>query len=193
MGERHAPDDPHPLVGRRGRLRCGRSDGQTLLRERAEHRAGERAGEVHAQAEPELEHVPHGDRAVGGDGVVDRAVGGPQHAAVGQLRQQRVDGVVQAQQPVVDQPVASVATTGLVTDEMRKIESDALMPAAPLDTSPARSTSHAAPCTSPDSTLASTALRTSMRPPCREGLTARTATRGQSNRSSRKLRFFFFL
>ena len=56
-----------------------------------------------AEAEPEAEEVLDGDRSAGGHGVVELGVDGPQDPAVGELRHEFVDGLVEAQEARFDQ------------------------------------------------------------------------------------------
>ena len=62
-----------------------------------------RWGQDRAEPEPGAEEVLHRDRALRGHGVVELGVEGAQHAAVGELGEQVVDGLVQADDPLLDQ------------------------------------------------------------------------------------------
>ena len=66
---------------------------------------GVAVGRRHDRSEPEpvAEQVPDGDRSVGGHRVVELGVDGAQDPAMGELRQQVVDRLVQAQHSLLDQ------------------------------------------------------------------------------------------
>ncbi len=57
----------------------------------------------HAEAEAEGQQVAQGDGAVGRDGVVQRPVEALEHLAVGQLRQQAIDRLVEPQPALLHQ------------------------------------------------------------------------------------------
>ena len=85
---------------------CGsrRTGAQPELAHRVEQRLRPRRREVHAEPEPERQHVVHRDRPLGRDGVaVDRPRGVDEHPPVGQLGQQLVDRIVEAQPALLDE------------------------------------------------------------------------------------------
>ncbi len=100
--QRQGPQLLDPLVGimRRRRIEAG----DLAIGDRLLDRRG-RSGRPHdhAEAHAEGEQVAQGDRAVGGHGVVQRAVDVLEHLAVGQFRQQAVDRLVQPQLALLDQ------------------------------------------------------------------------------------------
>ena len=100
--QRGQPADP--LVGRRRYLRPRWTVAQPEGGHRLDQRLRPRCGEVDPQPELERQHVADGDRTAGGD---RRAVDGPawvdEHATVGQLGQQVLDGVVEPQPALLDE------------------------------------------------------------------------------------------
>jgi hypothetical protein len=96
--QRDRAEQADPLVGIRRHLRLGRTAAQTETVQSLEERLRPWRLEVHAEAEPEGEHVVQGDRPVGRDGVaVDRSPPVDEHPPVGELWEQVVDGIVEPQ------------------------------------------------------------------------------------------------
>jgi hypothetical protein len=101
MQQRQAAVAPHQLVGRRHRQVRPRRDPRLL--HRLLDREARRQDHHRPIPEAEGQQVAEGDRAVGRHGVVERAVDGAQHPAVGQLRQPAVDRLVEAKDALLDQ------------------------------------------------------------------------------------------
>ena len=98
------PSCSDPRVGIRGQLRLRRCGGDAEFLGRVEERLRPRPVERHAVAEAERQHVVHRD---GADGwhrrAVDRAERIEEHLSIGELGQQVVDRVVEAQPALLDQ------------------------------------------------------------------------------------------
>ena len=103
--ERQRPERRHPPVRIVGDGRPGRPadavQAQRCLGPLDRIAAGRR--HHRSEAEPEAEQILDRDRPMGGHGVVELGVDRAQHAAVGELRQQLVDRLLQPQQALVDQ------------------------------------------------------------------------------------------
>ena len=81
----------------------GRTGAHPTPVELAQDRQRPGLGRDHPVAEPEREQIADGDRAVGRHRVVDLAVERAQHAAVRQLGEQGVDGIVESQPAFLDE------------------------------------------------------------------------------------------
>ena len=102
--QRQCSEPAEPLVGFRGHLGRGRSGADPELVHRLHQRLREGCVEVHAQTGAERQDVVHGDRAFGGDRLaVDRAERVDEHASIGELGEQRVDGIVEAEEVLLHQ------------------------------------------------------------------------------------------
>ena len=101
MQQRQRTELLHPLV-RRHRRRIG-SGQQTGVADGFLNRilAGRREYESHAEAE--RQQIARGDRPLRRHRLVDRRVDPRQHAAVGEFRQEAIDGIVEAQFAFFDQ------------------------------------------------------------------------------------------
>ena len=98
-GERKARGPRQPLVcAEPARLRTG-------LQSCLEHGLGERGvGRHHAVAAGVCEQVAHGDRPGRRPRVIERRVRMRQHDRVGELRQPSCHGVIELDEPTIDQP-----------------------------------------------------------------------------------------
>ena len=102
--QREGREPAQPLVGFGRDLRCGWRGADPEVVHRLHERLRERRVEVHAESGAEGQDVVHGDRAFGCDGLpVDRPERVDEHAAVGELREQCVDGIVEAEQVLLHQ------------------------------------------------------------------------------------------
>ena len=100
--QRAQPADP--LVGFGRTLRPRWSVAQFQRAHRLEQRLRPRRGEVHSESEAEGEHIAERDRAFGRNGLaVDRATRVGEHTPVGELGQQVVDRLVEAQPALLDE------------------------------------------------------------------------------------------
>ena len=82
--ERQGAEEAHPLVGLRRPLRLGRSVAEAELAMNASStRLLAEGAEVHADAEPERQHVAQRDRPLGRHRLVERARRVDQHPPVG--------------------------------------------------------------------------------------------------------------
>ena len=91
-----------PLVGPGHEIRSRGALAELELHEGVgqRHRAG--WGHDDAEAQREGEEVPHEDRAPGGHDPAERGVLVLEHLAVGELREQAVDGLVEVEEAVLD-------------------------------------------------------------------------------------------
>jgi hypothetical protein len=101
MQQRQAAEPLHQFVRPgRGEIGAGRDA-------RVDHRLLDRilVRRRHHRAEPEPkgEKIAQRDRSSGGDGIVERTVDGAQHLAICQLRQPRVDRLVEPKLGLLDQ------------------------------------------------------------------------------------------
>ena len=101
--QRERAEPPQPLVLPRRGLRRGGALAELELVHGEVDRAEASGGEVEPEAEAEGEQIAQGDRAVGGHGLIERAVEAGHHLAVRQLRQEALDRVVEAEQALLDQ------------------------------------------------------------------------------------------
>jgi hypothetical protein len=102
QGRGGQPADPLVRVGRH--LRLGRTAAEAELTHLLQQRLRPRGGEVHAPPQPERQEVAERDRPVRRDGVaVERPPPVDEHPPIGQLGQQVVDRVVEAQAALLDQ------------------------------------------------------------------------------------------
>ena len=155
--QRQGAEPAHPLVGLGRHLRLRRAGAQAELAHRLEQRLRPRRLEVHAEPEPEREHVVQRDRPVGGDGVaVDRAPRVDEHPPVGELGQQVVDGIVEPQPALLDEDQRADGDDrlGHRRDAEDRVAADRLAPRRgsarrrhPTSTSSSRAASQATPPT----------------------------------------------
>ena len=159
--ERQRPEAAHPLIRSRAAA-AGSAARHDLLTRWPPAGSGNRlAGEDEAEAHAQREQVAHGDRPLGGHGVVEAAVdaaaapgGRPARAS------SRSTGSSSRSLHSSTRIIVAAAAIGLVIEAMRKIVSrrigspppTALVPIASTCTSPRRLTSVTIPGTSPRST-----------------------------------------